>query len=87
MRLPHRLSRREQQLPDPGCPGCSARRGWIVLVEADRLADGSVVVRDQEPAACGLGGVVPEEVVKLIVTIAGVPDQLGDAAGDNTERA
>src|SRR5258708_38471085 len=38
-----RLRRLEERAPDPGCPGCSDRRGRIVLALADRQADGSAV--------------------------------------------
>src|SRR5690349_10193388 len=60
VRLPIRL----RQLPNPGFPGCRGRRCRIVLVEAERVTDGSVVLRDKglEPRArCGI---VPENVVK-----------------------
>jgi hypothetical protein len=63
MRLHHRLSRLEQRAPDHGCPGCRDRRSRSVLVVADRLVDGSGVLRGQESAACAQCGVVPENVV------------------------
>jgi hypothetical protein len=65
----NRLSRLEHLLPDPGCPGCRDRRRPPVLVEANRLADGSVLLRYKEPEACGLCGVVPEDVVKVVLSI------------------
>jgi hypothetical protein len=57
------------------------------LVKADRLADGLVVLRDKQSEACGLCGVVPEDVVKVILTIVGVPDRPEDAPDDSKERA
>jgi hypothetical protein len=86
MRLNNRLGRLEQKLPNPGCPDCSDRRGRMVLALAHRLPDGSVVLRDKEPEACGLCGVVPEDVVKVIRTIVGVPRQPENALGGNKER-
>jgi hypothetical protein len=41
----------------------------------------------KEPEVCGLCGVVPENVFKVILTVVGVPDQTADAPGHNKERA
>jgi hypothetical protein len=41
----------------------SDRRGRIVMVEADRQADGSVVLRNQYREACAQCGIVPEVVL------------------------
>jgi hypothetical protein len=86
VKMHRRLQRLRQKVPEPGSPGCCDRRGRIVLVQAHRLADGSVVLRGTKPEACGLCGAVPEHVVKLILSVAGGPDQPEDAPGDNTER-
>jgi hypothetical protein len=45
-----------------------------------------VVLRGKAPEACGLCGVVPEDVVKVIRTIVGVPRQPENALGGNKER-
>jgi hypothetical protein len=45
------------------------------MIEADRLADGSVVLRDHEPAACAQCGVVPEDVVTVILSVVGRPSR------------
>jgi hypothetical protein len=84
MSLHNRLSRLEQKLPDPGCPGCRDRRGRIVLVEAERLADGSVVFRDKEPEACARCGIVPENVVQ--VNLSFVEGRKPDEAFDRERR-
>jgi hypothetical protein len=86
MRLHNRLSCLEQREPDPGCQGCRERRGRIVMVVADRQADGSVVLRDQEPEECARCGIVPEYVVKVIVVVVGGPDRSDEPLGGSQER-
>jgi hypothetical protein len=75
VRLHHGLSRLEQRVPDSVCPGCRGRRGRIVLVEAERLADSSVVPRDQQPEACAQCGIVPENVVKISLSVVEAPNR------------
>jgi hypothetical protein len=75
VKMHRRLQRLEQKVPDPGCLACGDRRGRIVMVETDRQADGSVVLQDQEPEACGLCGVVPEFVVTVILSFVGEPNR------------
>jgi hypothetical protein len=87
MRLHNRLSRLEHCVPDPGCSGCRDRRGRVVMVEADRLADGSVVLRDQKPPACAQCGVVPENVVTVILSVVGGPNPPEERPGGNEERS
>jgi hypothetical protein len=75
MTLHTRLRRLEQQVPDPGCLACSDRRGRIVMVEAESQADGSVVLRDKEPEACAECGIVPENVVQVILSVVEAPNR------------
>jgi hypothetical protein len=86
VRLNNRLYRLEQNLPDPGCPGCSDRRGRMVLVKADRLADGSVVFRGTKPEACAECGIVPEFVVTVIHPYVKWPDRNDEVQHGNKER-
>ena len=70
-KLPNLLRRLQKKLPaDPGCPACRHRQGRIVMVEAERRPDASVVLRDQEPAACNQWGIVPEIVVMVYRSVA-----------------
>ena len=45
------------------------------MVEADRQADGSVVLRDPEPEACAQCGIVPEFVVTVIFPVVEAPNR------------
>jgi hypothetical protein len=80
-----RLQRLEENVPDAGCPACRDRRGQLVMVEAERRADGSVVLRDKEPEACAQCGVVPENVVQVILSYVAArnlnEDGYGPSAG------
>ena len=87
MKLCSRPQCLQQKVPDPRCLGDLDRPDPCMLVEAEPRADSSVALRDNEPEVCGLCGVVAEDVVKVILTIVGVPDQPEDAPRDNKERA
>jgi hypothetical protein len=78
MRLHNRLHRLEQKVPDPGCLACRDRRGRTVLVEAEQQADGSVVPWGKEPEACAQCGIVPENVIKVILSIVDGPSPIDD---------
>jgi hypothetical protein len=86
VRLHHRLNRLEQRVPDSGCPGCRDRRGRSVLVESERLPDGSVVLWNKEPEACVLCGLVPEFIVKVILSVVGGPNRPEERPSGNEER-
>jgi hypothetical protein len=86
MTLHTRLRRLEERAPDPGCQGCSDRHGRIEFVKADRLADESVVFRGTKPEACGLCGVVPEDVVTVIHPYVKEPDRNDEVQHGNKER-
>jgi hypothetical protein len=65
----------EQCVPDRSCSGCCERRRCSVLVVADRLANGSVVLQDREPETCSQCGTEAELVVKVIRPVVGVSDR------------
>ena len=52
MSLRTRLRRLERNTVAEGCPACRDRRGRIVWLTAERLADGTVVAVEKEPQAC-----------------------------------
>jgi len=81
-----RLERLEQKVPDPGCLACRDRRGRSVMVDADRQADGSVVLRDPEPEACAQCGIVPEFLITVIRPYVNEPDRNDEVQHGNKER-
>jgi hypothetical protein len=84
--MQRRLQRLEQKVPDPGCLACSDRRGLIVLVEAERLADGSVVLRGTEPEVCAQCGIVAENVVQVFHSYMERRNRYDDVQHGNKER-
>ena len=60
MSLRTRLRRLERNTVAEGCPACRDRRGRIVWLTAERLPDGTIVTRENEPQACTVCGQIPE---------------------------
>jgi hypothetical protein len=73
-------------MPDPGCPGRRGRRRRIVMVEADRQPDESVVLREPEPEARARCGRVPEFVVTVIHPYEKMPRRNDEVQPGNKER-
>jgi hypothetical protein len=78
MTMRRRLTRLEQKLPDHGCLGCRDRRGRIVFVTAQALADGSVVTVAGYPEPCEHCGQVPERIMQEIMPYVAPGRRIGD---------
>ena len=66
MKMHNRLRRLEQTVPDPGCPACRSRRGFIVMIRARRLADGTLTYPEGQPSPCERCGKVAEFVIEVV---------------------
>jgi hypothetical protein len=71
MSLRSRLQRLEQGTVEEGCPACRDRRGRIVWLTAERLADGTVVTVENEPQACTWCGKIPEQIIEVVRAVVG----------------
>jgi hypothetical protein len=71
MSLRSRLQRLEWDTVEEGCPACRDRRGWIVLLTANQLPDGTVVGMENEPQPCTRCGQIPEQIIEVVVAVVG----------------
>jgi hypothetical protein len=78
MSLRTRLQRLERDRVEEGCPACRDRRGRIVWLTAERLADGTVVTVENEPQACTRCGQVPEQIVEVVRAVVGERSGAGE---------
>ena len=78
MRLRSRLQRLERETVAEGCPACRDRRGRIVWLTAERLADGTVVTVENEPQACTRCGQVPEQIIEVVRAAVGERSGAGE---------
>ena len=78
MRFGKRLGRLEQQLlgGKGGCRACRDRRGRAVLIEIQRMPDGTVLPSEPYPEPCRCCGKVPEQIIEVRVTVVASRDEL-----------
>lgn len=70
MKLTTRLQRLERRIGDTGCSACRDRRGFHVLVNAQRLPDGTLTYPDDnQPKPCKQCGKIPELVIAVVRTL------------------
>jgi hypothetical protein len=78
MSLRTRLQRLERNTVAEGCPACRDRRGGIVWLTAERLADGTVVTVEKEPQACTRCGQIPEQIIEVVGAVVGERSGAGE---------
>jgi hypothetical protein len=82
-KLNTRLQRLEQRVGEPGCPACRDRRGFHVMVTAERLPDGTLTYpNDDMPKPCEKCGEIPEAITIIMHVVKTREDMARQAAAD-----
>jgi hypothetical protein len=90
MRMNGRLRRLERAAGvgrDDGCRACRDRRGFHLLVNVEELPDGTLrYPNDDKPKPCEQCGVVPEQVIAVVLAVVKTREDVARLAAEGLYR-